>query len=130
MKVLIAEDDFASRKVMNDYLSKFAECDIAIDGREAITAFNMALTEGDPYDLVCIHILIPELDGYEVLKTIRIMESENRIQSPKKAKVIFTSDVNESKYETKSFNMETVVYLKKPIQSNELEEELRKLAVI
>ena len=32
MRILIAEDDFASRKFMLKFLSKFGECDITVDG--------------------------------------------------------------------------------------------------
>lgn len=34
MRILIAEDDFASRKFMLKFLSKFGECDITVDGME------------------------------------------------------------------------------------------------
>ena len=31
MKILIVEDDFASRKFMMDYMSKYGECDGTVD---------------------------------------------------------------------------------------------------
>ena len=43
MKILIAEDDFASRKFMLRFLQKFGECDITVDGLEAVDAFLIAL---------------------------------------------------------------------------------------
>lgn len=39
MKILLAEDDFASRKFMTNYLEKYGECDITVDGEEAVDAF-------------------------------------------------------------------------------------------
>ena len=47
MKILIAEDDFASRKFMLKFLSKYGECDVTVDGLEAVDAFTMALDAGD-----------------------------------------------------------------------------------
>ena len=80
MKILIAEDDFASRKFMLRFLSKYGECDVTVDGMEAVDAFLMALDGDEGYDLVCLDIMMPELDGYQVLKTIRDIEKErNRL---------------------------------------------------
>ena len=42
MKVLIVEDDFASRKLLQSILSRYGTCDIAIDGIEAVDAFMAA----------------------------------------------------------------------------------------
>ncbi len=71
MKILLAEDDFASRKFMTNYLEKYGECDITVDGEEAVDAFMMALEDGEPYDLICLDVMMPVLDGYQALKAIR-----------------------------------------------------------
>ena len=42
MKILLAEDDFASRKFMDRYLSQYGDCDVTVDGEEAVDAFMMA----------------------------------------------------------------------------------------
>ena len=59
MRILIAEDDFASRKAILKFLSAYGECDVTVDGMEAIDAFMMALEEEDPYDLICLDVMIP-----------------------------------------------------------------------
>ena len=64
MKILIVEDDFASRKFMMDYMSKYGECDGTVDGSEAVEAFMMAREDDEPYDLVCLDIMMPSMDGY------------------------------------------------------------------
>ena len=56
MKILLAEDDFATRKFMLNFLSKYGECDVTVDGMEAVDAFMMALEDGQPYDLVWIPV--------------------------------------------------------------------------
>ena len=38
---------------------------------EAIDAFMMAIEEEDPYDLVCLDVMMPMMDGYQALKNIR-----------------------------------------------------------
>lgn len=130
MKALVAEDDFASRKVMNRILSKYGECDITVDGREAITAFNISLDSGEPYDLVCLDILMPELDGYEVLKTIRTMEKEKGLTMEQRAKVIMTSALYDQKNVNKAFELGCEAYAGKPIVAEKFEKELIKLKLI
>ena len=74
MKILLAEDDFVTRKFMVNFLSKYGECDVTVDGMEAVDAFMMALEDGEPYDLVCLDIMMPVMDGYEATMAIRALE--------------------------------------------------------
>jgi len=80
MRILIAEDDYASRKFLYKFLSAYGECDITIDGIEAVDAFMLALDEGKPYDLVCLDIMMPKLDGTRALKAIRDVEKQRGIE--------------------------------------------------
>ena len=73
MKILMAEDDFASRKFMANYLGKYGECDITVDGEEAVDAFLMALEDEEPYDLICLDVMMPVLDGYGAARAIRAL---------------------------------------------------------
>ena len=88
MKILIAEDDFASRKFMLRFLSKFGECDVTVDGMEAVDAFLMALDCDEGYDLVCLDIMMPELDGIhlcaeEKLSIFTLREGKYRLKNGK-----------------------------------------------
>lgn len=130
MKVLIAEDDFTSRRVMSKLLSKYGECDITVDGREAITAFNMALESDEPYDLMCLDIMMPELDGYEVLRTVRLMEKEKKVAKEHQVKVIITTALNDQKNVARAFELGCEAYAGKPIVAEKFENELRKLRLI
>lgn len=75
MKVLVAEDDSASRLLLQELLKPYGEVHTAINGRDAIATFHLAMTQGEPYDLVCLDIVMPGMDGHEVLTAIRNMEA-------------------------------------------------------
>ncbi len=76
MRILIVEDDFTSRRLLQKILAPYGECDIAVDGKEALEAFTLAVREGRRYRLICLDIMMPEMDGQQVLKKIRQMEKE------------------------------------------------------
>lgn len=130
MRILIAEDDFASRKFMLKFLSKFGECDITVDGMEAVDACLMALDADTPYDLVCLDIMMPALDGYQALKAIRDIEQERKIPEDQRAKIIMTTALNEGANVNKAFDLGCVAYAGKPIDQVKFESVLRKLELI
>jgi two-component system chemotaxis response regulator CheY len=130
MRILIAEDDFASRRVILKFLSVYGECDVTVDGMEAIDAFQMALDENEPYDLICLDIMMPIMDGYQSLKNIREIEEERNIPEDKKVKVIMTTALNEEKNVKKAYELGCTDYLAKPIDMDKLKEILVKLGLI
>lgn len=130
MKILIAEDDFASRKFMLRFLSQHGECDITVDGAEAVEAFEMALDENEGYDLVCLDIMMPVLDGYQALEKIRNIEDEKQVSEDRKAKIIMTTALSERKNVTKAFHLGCTAYAGKPIDQDKFENVLKKLELI
>ena len=127
MRILIAEDDFASRKAILKFLSVYGECDVTVDGMEAIDAFMMALEEEDPYDLICLDVMMPVMDGYQALKNIRDIEREHNVDPADQAKVIMTTALNEEKNVKKAFELGCTVYCAKPIDLEKLKGMLEKL---
>ena len=130
MRILIAEDDFASRKAILKFLSAYGECDVTVDGMEAIDAFMMALEEEDPYDLICLDVMMPVLDGYQALKAIRDIETERGIPEKDRVKIIMTTALNEERNVKKAFEMGCTVYSGKPIDLDKFEKILKKLELI
>ncbi len=130
MRILIAEDDFASRKFMMKFLSKYGECDVTVDGMEAVDAYLMALDAETPYDLVCLDIMMPTLDGYQALKAIRDIEEDRGLEEDARAKIIMTTALNEGANVNKAFDLGCVAYAGKPIDQAKFENVLRKLNLI
>ena len=130
MKILLAEDDFATRKFMANFLSKYGECDVTVDGMEAVDAFMMALEDGEPYDLVCLDIMMPVMDGYQSLAGIRNLEKERKIPEDKAAKVIMTTQLNDEKNVKMAFDLGCTIYSGKPIDKDRFEQALKKLELI
>lgn len=130
MKILIVEDDFASRKFILNFLSNYGECDVTVDGMEAVDAFMMAQEEEQPYNLICLDVMMPVMDGYQVLKTIRDLEKQKGIAEDKMVKIIMMTALNEEKNVKKAFEMGCTVYCAKPIDLDKLLSVMRKLNLI
>ena len=130
MKILLAEDDFVTRKSMTSFLSKYGECDVTVDGMEAVDAFMMALEDDEPYDLVCLDIMMPVMDGYQALMGIRNLEKERNIPKEKAAKIIMTTALNEEKNVKMAFELGCTIYSGKPIDQERFEQALKKLGLI
>lgn len=130
MRILLAEDDFATRKFMLKFLSKYGDCDVTVDGMEAVDAFMMALEEDEPYALVCLDVMMPVMDGYQALVGIRKLEKERNIPEDKAAKVIMTTALNDEANVKMAFELGCTIYSGKPIDQERFEQALRKLELI
>jgi len=130
MKTLIVEDDFTSRLFLQTLLSRYGECHIAVDGVEAVAAFRMAAGNGSPYDLICMDIMMPEMDGQEALKQVRAFEEARGIAPPHGVKIVMTTAVKEIKEVFRSFDALCDAYLVKPIDTAELLGKLRAFGLI
>lgn len=67
-RILVVDDEARMRKLVKDFLVK-NDMDVveAADGEEAITIFFQEKN----FDLVILDVMMPKMDGWEVLKTIR-----------------------------------------------------------
>jgi two-component system chemotaxis response regulator CheY len=120
LRVLLVEDDFASRLLLQTFLSRYGECHIAVNGREAVEAFGSALERGQRYDLICMDIMMPEMDGREAVRQVRALEEARGISSTCGAKIIMTTAVNDITEVSRCFRELCDSYLVKPIDLGEL----------
>ena len=154
MKTLIVEDDFISRLLLQEILKTYGPAHIAINGREAVEAARMAIEAGEPYDLICMDIMMPEMDGQEALKQIRSLEEEkgnfsrhhdihrsivsmnnglNEIKNllhSERTKIIMITVLDDEKNINTAVNGLCDSYLVKPIDRFKLLEVLQKLKLV
>ena len=131
MRILIVEDDFVGRKVMQQLLLEYGQCDVAVDGLEAVKAVDLASEANEPYDVMFLDIMMPNMSGHEALKIIRDKEKERGVTPQNEVKVIMTSALDDVKNVTQSFFQGGAsAYLVKPIERRKVIEEMRKLGLI
>lgn len=130
MKVLITEDDFTSRLLMQELLQPYGLTHVAADGGEAIIAVRKSLEEKDPYDLICLDIMMPGLDGQETLVKIRELESASGLDLGRGAKVLMTTALHDKGNIMQAFREQCDGYLVKPIEAAKLIAYLEKFSLI
>lgn len=130
MHILIAEDDLASRTFMFKFLSKYGQCDLTVNGLEAVEAFMMAHSLNQPYDLICLDIMMPKVDGLKALKAIRQLEKQQNIPADKRVKVIMTTALHDAEMVQESFMTGSEAYAAKPIDTAKFIEVMRNLELI
>jgi len=128
MKILVVEDDFGSRRMMQKLLEPYGDVDVVVDGEEAVEAFKMAWEESTPYDMIFMDIMMPKMDGHEALKRIREQERDMGIKADDDVKVVITSVLEDPKNVIEAyFGGSATSYLIKPIDREKLEDELERL---
>jgi two-component system chemotaxis response regulator CheY len=115
MRILIVEDDFISRRLLCRYLEPHGECDVAVNGSEAVQAVRQSLEAGRAYDLICLDIMMPDLDGQEALRQIRNLEREKDTGSGSRMHIIMTTALEDNDNVSQAFREQCDGYVTKPV---------------
>ena len=130
MRILIVEDDMTSRLLLSKMLEPFGTCDVAVNGKEAVDAFQRARESAEPYALVCLDIMMPEMDGQAALKAIRAQEGALALPPSRAAKIVMTTALHDLDNVTNAYRELCDGYLVKPISREKLVGLLKELDLL
>ena len=130
LRCLVVDDDPVGRELLILNLQEIASCDCAANGREALEKYSASL-DTEPYDLIFLDIVMPELDGNEAAKTIRRMELERGITPDKGVNIIVLSSLNTPQDIIKSYvSAQSAAHLVKPLNAVKLKKTLLQLGLV
>lgn len=113
-KILVAEDDPSIQALLHDFLEDAGyEVTIASDGREALEAYAVR-----PFDLILLDIMLPQMDGYGVCRTIR-----RKSDIP----IIMLTALDDEQNQLKGLDLQADDYITKPFSMPVL---IRKIAAV
>ena len=130
MKILIVEDDCSLQDLMQLYLADYGTCDVAGNGFEALEAIEQAIVAGQPYDLVCMDVMMPEMNGMEALKKIRQMEFKHFSEGLASVKIIMITAKDMAKDMMNAYDAGCEAYITKPFTQKKLLEQIRQLGLM
>ncbi|MBU1219789.1 response regulator [Myxococcota bacterium] len=122
MKILIVEDEYAARAMIEFFLEPYGKIDSAANGSEAVNFIKKSYEINEPYNLVCIDIRLPDMDGHEVLVELKRMESDSGIPHSERTITFMTTALEDPKNVARAFYNLCDEYLSKPVRKNELDE--------
>ena len=124
-KILVVDDEVLNRKLIRESLTELANCVCVASGAEAIEAFELAIAEDKPFDIVLLDIAMPEMDGVQALKRLREIEEKKGVLfgtgTPILMVTAFTNPF------MKSFREGADGYIVKPLEPDKMIEDIRKV---
>ena len=128
LKIMVVEDSESSQREIQEMLLPYADCEEARDGISAVGKFRDALLANEPYDLICMDITMPNMDGKTALSIIREIERQKKIKETPVIMLTASRDAL-SRIETLS-ELKAHSYLVKPITREALVKEIMRLKVL
>ena len=125
MKILIVEDVKASQKIIERFVQDYGTCTFASDGEEGLKAFVAAQTNNEPFELVFLDIMLPQIDGIELLQLIRKAET-----TPKQTKIVMITSLTDQKHVLAAIKNGCDGYIYKPFVKEDIVKQLTKLKLI
>ena len=129
MRSLVVEDDVTSRAILRRLLEKHGTCDCAEDGLAGVAAVEKALADGKSYDLVCLDIMMPNLDGQQALGQIRQLEDGAGVVGDERAKVFMVSAAFDERNVMEHIE-DWDAYIVKPIDQRQIMGELERFNLV
>jgi two-component system chemotaxis response regulator CheY len=130
LRALLVEDDFCCRLLLQKFLSRYGDCHIAVNGREAVEAVRSALDCGQGYDMICMDIMMPEMDGREAVRQVRALEEARGIFSTHGVRIFMTTTVDNIKEVILCFNELCDAYLMKPVDLGKLLDHMKSYQLV
>jgi len=130
MRTLIVEDVHFLALILQRIIEPYSKSDFAHNGAVAIEKYTKAFTKGRAYDLICLDLLLPEMDGFEVLRSVRQFEDEFSLTAEKRTKIIVVSTFNDQKTVAKARAAGCDSYIAKPFRKDKVLRAIEKLGLI
>lgn len=129
MKILIVDDNEAARKLLKIRFSRYGDLKMVNGGAEAITAFKEAFKTDERFDLICLDYCMPNMDGIEVLKAIRQIESEHQVAWDNHVRILMVSASDCESAVTKAYAYGCDSFMLRPFRKEQIIEEASSLGL-
>jgi two-component system chemotaxis response regulator CheY len=130
MKTLVVEDNITNRLLLVELLRPYGNVTAVESGSAALLAVTTALSNHQPFDLICLDILLEGMDGQQILKEIRLLEDASGYPLGNGSKIVMTTALRDKNNILAAFRSACDGYLPKPIDRKRLEDQLRELSLI
>jgi len=126
MRFLIIDDDISSCQLLQLRLEIYGNSNFATDADKAMEFFLLAHEANNPYDIIFLDIVMPNVTGHDLLKWFRLWEEDHKIaENP--VKIVMVSAMKDTKNIFASLKSGCDNYMTKPIKEQGIAEVMKKL---
>lgn len=126
MRILIVDDNKQIQHLLAHILESYGDLKFADNGEKGLKQYQQSVEEQTPFNLIFLDIMMPEMDGFEMLRELRNWE-ENHSSLENKVKVAMLSSIGSPNNMLACFEAGCDYYLVKPIIKSELIEIIEKV---
>ena len=126
MKMLIVDDEINNRLLLQKLVASYGSTDVVVDGREAVEAFALAISEGASYDLIFMDNMMPDMDGHEAVQAIRAKEREINVSPRDEVKILMVTALDSPKEVMRAYYRDGCTdYITKPITKEKIQTKMK-----
>ena len=115
MNVLVVDDNATNRRVLHDMLAHWKMCpSLTSSGQEALAVARAAVSRGEPFPIILVDYLMPDMDGFTLAEQIRSDPALNG------ASILMLTSVANHDLAVRSTKLEIAAYLRKPLSQSTL----------
>lgn len=115
LKTLIIDDEIQGYACIKSMLGV---CDIVESGLIGVEYAETALKIKSYYNLILLDVVIPDLDGIEVIRKIRDLEKSYNIKSSSEAKIVVVSSRRDEPTILEAFRNGATGWIDKPVATD------------
>ncbi len=130
MKTLVVEDHYITAQLMKEILKSYGKCETAENGEVALDIFKKALMTNEHFNVIFLDIMMPGMNGKEVLEKIRQLEEEYGLSGLDGVKIIMTTAMDDANTILSAFKSQCDGYIVKPISRQIIADKLKELNLI
>jgi len=114
-RVLIVDDNAANRRILNHQTSSWGMIAIeAESGRRALELLREGVTQGQPYDIAVLDLMMPDMDGFQLAEVIK---SDPIIAS---VALVLLPSFGKRGHGERAKEIGIAAYLQKPVRQSQL----------
>ena len=130
MRILIADDHEDSAHMFKLVLEQFGEVVLASDGKQVINEVKAAWDQEQPFNLILMDVMMPNMDGIQALRYLREEEQRRNHSGPERLKVVMLTAYADEENMQRAFQLGCEGYLFKTQGKSKIMDRLRALGFL
>lgn len=114
-RILVVDDNATNRRILEETLSRWGtRVGVATNGYEAIELIEAADADDDPYTVLLVDALMPDMDGFTLIETLQARPSTRG------ATIMMLSSADRNSFEDRCRSLAIKAFLEKPVSQSTL----------